>query len=60
MKDVILLNYANWYASGGDLFVYYTLCSGWGRYGSWGLSSDITSEATPKWDAIAQLRASPL
>jgi hypothetical protein len=60
MKDVLLLNHANWAASGGDLFVYYTLCSGWDRHGSWGLSSDISSEATPKWDAIAHLRASPL
>jgi hypothetical protein len=58
MKDVLLLNYANWYASGGDLFVYYTLCSSWDRYGSWGLSPDITSEAGPKWDAIRQLAAS--
>jgi hypothetical protein len=58
MKDVILLNYANWRASGGELFVYYNLCSGWNRYGSWGLSPDVTSEAGPKWAAIAQLAAS--
>jgi hypothetical protein len=57
MKDVLLLNYANWSTSGGDLFVYFNLCSGWNRYGAWGLSSDITSEAGPKWDAIAQIAA---
>jgi hypothetical protein len=57
MKDVLLLNYANWYASGGELFFHYNLCSGWSRYGAWGLSSDITSEAGPKWAAIAQLAA---
>jgi hypothetical protein len=57
MKDVLLLNDANWRASGGDLFVYYNLCSGWNRYGSWGLSPDITSEAGPKWAAIAQMVA---
>jgi len=55
MKDVLLLNYANWAASGGDLFVHYNLCSGWNRHGAWGLSSDISSEKGPKWDAIAQL-----
>ncbi len=55
MKDVLLLNFANWKASGGDLFVYFSLCSGWNRYGSWGLSSDISSDATPKWDAIRRL-----
>jgi len=57
MKDVILLNYANWFASGGELFMHYNLCSGWSRYGAWGLSSDIATEAGPKWDAIAQLAA---
>jgi hypothetical protein len=58
MKDVLLLNQANWRATGGDLFVYYNLCSGWNRYGAWGLSPDITSEAGPKWAAIAQIAAS--
>jgi len=57
MKAVLLQNYANWYASGGELFMHYNLCSGWGRHGAWGLSSDITSEAGPKWEAIAQLAA---
>jgi len=57
MKDVLLLNYANWYASGGELFIYYNICSGWSRYGAWGLSADITSEAGPKWAAIAELAA---
>jgi hypothetical protein len=58
MKDVLVLNHTNWIASGGDLFVHFNLCSGWNRHGSWGLSSDITSEKTPKWDAIRSL--SPL
>jgi hypothetical protein len=57
MKDVLLLNYANWRATGGELFVYYNLCSGWNKYGAWGLSSDVTSEAGPKWAAIAELAA---
>ncbi|MBI5071124.1 MAG: hypothetical protein HZB56_23140 [Deltaproteobacteria bacterium] len=59
MRDVLLLNYANWVEAGGDLFVHYNLCSGWNRYGAWGLSPDITSETGPKWEAIAQLAASP-
>jgi hypothetical protein len=57
MKDLLLLNYANWRASGGELFVYYNLCSGWNRHGAWGLSSDVTSEAGPKWAAISELAA---
>jgi len=57
MRDVLVQNVANWTASGGELFVHFNLCSSWGRYGSWGLSSDITSEAGPKWEAIAALAA---
>jgi hypothetical protein len=59
MRDVLLQNAANWSASGGDLLVHYSLCSAWNRFGAWGLSSDITSEAGPKWDAITRLSASP-
>jgi hypothetical protein len=57
MKEVLLLNYANWYGSGGELFVYYNLCSGWNGHGAWGLSADINSEAGPKWAAITELAA---
>jgi hypothetical protein len=57
MKALLLLNQANWHASGGELFVYYNLCSGWNRHGAWGLSQDITSEAGPKWAAISELAA---
>jgi hypothetical protein len=55
MRDVIVQNVANWTASGGELFMHYSLCSGWNRYGAWGLSSDITVESGPKWEAIAAL-----
>ncbi|HSM93637.1 MAG TPA: hypothetical protein VLT47_12195, partial [Anaeromyxobacteraceae bacterium] len=41
-----------WAAAGGGVLNYYSLCSAWGTYGYWGLSPDITSEATPKWDAV--------
>jgi hypothetical protein len=59
MRDVLLRNAENWSASGGDLLVHYSLCSAWNRHGAWGLSSDITSEAGPKWDAIIRLSVSP-
>lgn len=45
----------HWVAAGGGPLNYYTLCSPWGAYGYWGLSPDITSEATPKWDAVKRL-----
>jgi hypothetical protein len=58
MKDQVvgLLHHWFWTAQ-ADLFVYYTLASEWGVFGYFGLSEDITSEATPKWDAVKQVAA---
>lgn len=46
----------HWYATpNAELFMYYTLAARWDAGGAWGLSDDITSEATPKWDAIKRM-----
>lgn len=55
MKDLLRRTFAMWGANGGELFMYYSLCSGWGRHGFWGLSNDVSSESTPKWEAIQEL-----
>ncbi len=39
----------NWYALGGDLFMYFTLTSAYSRYGCWGLTDDVTNLNTPKF-----------
>lgn len=59
MKSIILNLFHHWYSSGGDLIVYHSLCNSWdpGTFGFFGLSTDITSEAGPKWDAVKQLAA---
>lgn len=31
----------NWFAQGGDLYIYYMLTSAYSRYGCWGLTDDI-------------------
>jgi hypothetical protein len=50
MKNLIVHDLVdNWYALGGDLFMYFTLSSGYSRYGCWGLTDDITKLNTPKW-----------
>jgi hypothetical protein len=50
----------HWYSTANaDLFMYYSLSTGWNAYGYWGLSNDITSEATPKWDAVKRIAAGP-
>lgn len=45
----------NWFAQGGDLFMYFTLTSAASRYGYWGLTDDITRPDTPKWRAVKTL-----
>lgn len=58
MKEHILALLHHWFwIAGADAFVYYTLASEWGVFGYFGLSEDITSEATPKWDAVKQVAA---
>jgi len=58
MKEQIVGLLHHWFQTAqADLFVYYTLASEWGVFGYFGLSEDITSEATPKWDAVKQVAA---
>jgi hypothetical protein len=38
----IVTNYlTQWYAQGGELFMYYNLSSSWSKYGTWGLTDDM-------------------
>ena len=40
---------------GGDLYMVFSHCSPYSRYGCWGLSEDIANLQTPKWQAIYEL-----
>ena len=56
MKALILHDAQdNWFARGGDLYMYFSHCCSYSRYGCWGLSEDITDRNTPKWQAIYAL-----
>ncbi|HET9551827.1 MAG TPA: hypothetical protein VFP50_02565 [Anaeromyxobacteraceae bacterium] len=57
MRQALLDLYHHWYAAGGGLALHYSLCGGWGPWGFWGLSDDLASEATPKWQALKELEA---
>ncbi|MHB1140310.1 MAG: carbohydrate-binding protein [Sulfuricaulis sp.] len=59
MQNLIIQLYNDWFSSGGDLFLHYSLASKWGQYGSWGLNDDITQPTGPKWGAISHMHASP-
>lgn len=56
MKALILHDARdNWFARGGDLYMVFSHCSAYSRYGCWGLSEDIADLNTPKWQAIYAL-----
>jgi hypothetical protein len=56
MKDLVLHDARdNWFAHGGDMYMYFSHCSPYSRHGAWGLSEDIRDLNTPKWQAIYQL-----
>jgi hypothetical protein len=56
IEDVILHDARdNWFAHGGALYMYFSHCSPYSRYGCWGLSEDIANLRTPKWQAIYKL-----
>jgi hypothetical protein len=41
-----------WFALGGETFMYFTLTSGYSKWGSWGLLENVTDEGSPKYDAV--------
>ncbi|MEI6132665.1 MAG: Ig-like domain-containing protein [Bacillota bacterium] len=47
----------NWFDIGGGLFMYFSLCGGYGVYGCWGLTESIADTNTPKFTAIKNLSA---
>lgn len=50
----------NWFQLGGDLYMYFALNSYYNRYGSWGLTEDLTNLSTPKFNAIYTLLGQPV
>jgi len=54
MKDVMLHDLRdNWFPVGGGLFIYLELTSGYNRYGSWGLTDDVTNpDRNYKFEAV--------
>ena len=45
----------NWFDKGGDLYMIFSHCSTYSRYGAWGLSDDIHNLTTPKWLAVQEI-----
>ncbi len=41
-----------WFAHTKGLYMHYNLCSGYARFGCWGLTEDIQHLDTPKWKAV--------
>jgi hypothetical protein len=45
----------NWFDRGGDLYMIFSHCCPYSRYGCWGLSEDVLQLDTPKWRAVYAL-----
>lgn len=50
---------SQWYGCGNDLYMHYSLTSGWGRWGYWGLSNSPTDLSGPKYTAVQDVANSP-
>ena len=56
MEQVILHDALdNWFDRGGDLYMIFSHCSAYSRYGCWGLIEDVDQRDTPKWRAVTKL-----
>ncbi len=49
----------NWFAAGGNLYMYFALSGASSRYGCWGATEDIVNLNTPKYKALLQLIGVP-
>jgi uncharacterized protein (TIGR03437 family) len=49
----------NWFGHGGDLYMYFALSGPYSRYGCWGLTEDIVSLNTVKFQAMQDLASPP-
>jgi hypothetical protein len=58
MGNLVSYDAHEWFAMGGDLYMYFAMPGTYSRYGCWGLSEDIRQLDTPKWRAIYQLTGS--
>ena len=49
-------NFADWKASGGQVFAYYNHVSQATKYGMWGLKESLTDNGNAKWQAVVKAR----
>jgi len=60
MKDLIEHDMRdNWFGRGGDLYMYFALSGAYSRYGCWGLTEDIETLNTVKFQAVQDLVGEP-
>ena len=52
MKELVIRDARNWFAMGGDMYMYFAMTDSYSRSGSWGLGEDIANTNTPKWQGI--------
>ena len=58
MADLVRSELGQWFGCGNDLFMYFSLSSGWDRYGYWGLTNDPANLTGPKYTAARDVARS--
>jgi hypothetical protein len=61
MKSIVTQYLDNWFSQGGGLFNWYTAGTTYydTRFGTWGLTNDITNLNTPKYQGVNAVAAAP-
>ena len=57
MGNVVQQYLTNWYADAGELFMYFTLTSGYSQWGFWGLTDNVFDAQTPKYQGALRVLA---
>ena len=58
--EAVVENYLNnWYAQGGELFMYFNLAGAYSKYGCWGLTDDIHKLTAPKMKGAITVATEP-
>jgi hypothetical protein len=55
MGELVKSELGQWFGCGNDLFMYFSLSSGWDRYGYWGLTNDPSDLAGAKYAAARDI-----
>jgi hypothetical protein len=60
MQQVLMHDFNNWFADGGELYMFFSQAGRYSIYGNYPLTEDLTNLNTGKWKGAAQALNTPL